>query len=97
MLPTIAITDAPTAYLIAEALRSQADADRRVADRLTVFRAYTPIAAVNMRTATRLLAHAQRLDNIATECERQGALCEADDTDTVLMPALFDLPPIPAP
>lgn len=93
MLPTIAITDAATAYLVAEALRSQADADRRVADRLTTSRAYAPIAAANMRTATRLLSHAQRLDNIATECERQGYLCEADNADTVVMPVL-PFPPV---
>lgn len=87
MTPVLTITDAPTAYLIAAALRSQADANRRVADRLAA-PAYAALTAVNVRNAQRLITHAQRLDNIATEAERQAITLEHDDAPTVVLRAV---------
>lgn len=85
MTPTITITDPAVAYAIAEALRSSADAKRRVADRLAS-PAYMSVSAANARSASRLIAHAARLDKYATECERQGIAAEYADADTVLIP-----------
>ena len=86
MLPAITITDAPTARLVSQALRENADAKRRTADRLSSA-AYGSVAAANARNASRLVTHAQRLDVVATECERQALLLESesDDYDTVVM------------
>lgn len=93
MLPTITITDAATARLVATALRENADAKRRTADRLAS-PAFASVSAANVRNAARLVSHAQRLDNIAGECDRQAAELEsgegADDYATDVIP-LFDL------
>lgn len=91
MLPAITITDAPTAFLIAEALRAQADAKRRVAAN----------ALIPSETATRLLAHAQRLDSVAKTCKEQGEsaliLDAADYADTIVIPRVsIDQLAIPA-
>lgn len=87
MTPTLTVTDAPTAYLIAEALRAQADANRRTADRL-MSPAYYSIGAANARHASRLSAHATRLDALATEAERQGHALESWDADTREIPRI---------
>jgi hypothetical protein len=85
MTPVLTITDASTAFTIAEALRSQADANRRVADRLSS-PAYFALSTTTVRQAARLVGHAQRLDNLATEAERQGhAAMFGDDAPTVIL------------
>lgn len=97
MLPLITITDAPTARLVAAALRENADAKRRTADRLASA-AYGAVASANVRNANRLSTHAMRLDNVATECERQAVALEAesDDYDTVVIAAQPSLFPVHA-
>lgn len=87
MTPVLTITDAPVAYMIAEALRSQADACRRTADRM-MSSAYESVSGVNARRASLSIAHAERLDAIATEAERQGYALEALDAPTQLMPRI---------
>lgn len=90
MTPVITVTDAPTAYLIAEALRTQADAAQRTANRLCAPE-YDRLGNAVQRNISYLLGHARRLDKIADELVRQGVLAEADDypTQTILMvPAL---------
>lgn len=82
MTPAITITDPSIAYAIAEALRCQADAKRRVADRLAS-PAYIQLAGTNARNAARLIGHANRLDSLASDCERQGIEAEYADSDTV--------------
>lgn len=89
--PLVTVADAATAYIIAEALRAQADAKRRVADRLAS-PAYINLSAVNARNASRLFAEALHMDSVATECERQGIAAEYADAPTVTLPALRLLP-----
>lgn len=87
MTPVLTITDAPTAFVIAEALRSQADACRRTADRMAS-PAYAALSSVNMRRASIILAHAQRLDALAQVAERQGHALNSPDAPTLVLPVL---------
>lgn len=89
MTPVLTITDIAAAYMIADALRAQADAKRRVADRLGS-PAYEAVSGANVRTAALLTIHAQRLDKLATEAERQGIELESDDAPTIVLPRYSD-------